>query len=149
MDSSMLQNISPEFRDIYKRHWTTIKTSVRNGRIKDVYHYLLATDDNAEIIEFLEKTVSNYNRNIKINVAFGFILRNRHTDELRFFHPSNNTMLLKLPRLIEAVHPHDLNKLKQDMEKDDIFDYIRAQRPTTMWVYEKVVCARFDVFKIR
>lgn len=146
MDSSMLQNISPEFRDIYKRHWTSIKTSVKNGRIKDVYHYLLATDGNAEIMNCLETTASNYNIKIKINVAFGFILRNRHTDEFRFFHPSNNTMLLKIPRLIETVE--DLNKLKQDMENDDIFDYIRVQRPTTLWAYEKVVCARFDVFKM-
>ena len=28
------------------------------------------------------------------------MLRNRNTDELKFFHPSNNTMLLGTPRLI-------------------------------------------------
>lgn len=146
MESYIRQNISPEFRDIYKRHWTTIKTSVKKGRIKDVYHYLLSTNDNTEIIDCLETTASNYNRKIKINAAFGFILRNKLTEELRFFHPSNNTMLLKLPRLIETVD--DLIKLKQDMENDDIFEYIRTQRPTTIWAYEKVVCVRFDVFKM-
>ena len=45
MDRSKLAQIPGEYQDIYKKSWNTvtIKTSVRQGRLKDVYHFPILT----------------------------------------------------------------------------------------------------------
>ena len=114
--------------------------------MKDVYHYPLFSSGDVEIKSRLHVTLLNYSGKIKINVAFGFILRNIITDELRFFHPSNNGLLFDTPRpLINAA---DYRNLEDDIEKQDAFEYARLQRPSTSWKVEKIICVRFDIFKL-
>ena len=146
MDPTMLEQVSEEYRDIYRRNWHTIKQSVKRGVLKDVYHYTLFSNNNVEIKSRLTETMRNYSGKIKINVAFGFILRNRLTDELRFFHPSNNTMLFNIPKLL--VTAGDRKKLENDVELEDAFEYARLERPSTKWNVEKIICIRFDIFKL-
>ena len=141
-----MQNVPEEYREIYNRNWKTIKHSMKKGVLKDVYHYPLFSNNNAEFKSRLNETLSNYKGKIKINVAFGFILRNRVTDELRFFHPSNNTMLFDIPRLLVTAADH--RKLEDDVEQEDAFEYARLQRPSTHWLVEKIICIRFDIFRI-
>jgi hypothetical protein len=144
MSVDTLQNIPVAFREIYRKHWNTIKTRVTKGRIKDVYHFPLLTVENNEIISRLQEVLTNYNRSrIKINVSFGFILKNRTTKELKFFHPSNNTMVFSGPRPLGT--PTDYQLLINDLEQEDAFEYARLQRPTTNWTVERIVCIRFDV----
>ena len=100
MDPTVLQQIPEEYKQIYQHNWHTIKQSVKRGVLKDVYHYTLFSNNNVELKSRFTETLANYSGKIKINVAFGFILRNRVTDELRFFHSSNNTMLFNTPRLL-------------------------------------------------
>ena len=145
MDPTTLQQIPEEYKQLYKRNWNTIKPSIRQGVIKDVYHYPLFSNSNDEIKSRLQDTVLKYTSKIKINTAFGFILRNRRTDELRFFHPSNNTMLFETPKLL--VNTNDRLKLEDDIERQDAFEYARLQRPSTSWIVEKIICIRFDIFR--
>ena len=146
MDPIIIQQVSDEYRGIYQRNWKTIKQSVKKGALKDVYHYPLVSGNNVEIQSQLNKTLVNYSSKIKINVAFGFILRNGITDELRFFHPSNNTMFFDIPRLL--VNAADHRKLMNDIEHQDVFEYVRLQRPSTSWIVEKIICIRFDIFRL-
>ena len=141
-----MQNVPEEYREIYNHNWKTIKHSVKKGVLKDVYHYPLFSNNNVEIKSRLNETLSNYKGKIKINVAFGFILRNRVTHDLRFFHPSNNTMLFDIPRLLMTAADH--RKLVDDVEREDAFEYARLQRPSTHWIVEKIICIRFDIFRI-
>ena len=146
MDQSLLQNIPGDYKDIYTRNWNTIKHSIKKGLIKDVYHYPLVSTNNTEIISKLQETLADYSGTIKINIAFGFILRNRNRDELKFFHPSNNTMLFETPRLLQ--NPNDYNKLVDDIEQEDAFEYARLQRPSTNWIVERIICIRFDIYRL-
>ena len=145
MEPVTLLRVPDQYKQLYQRHWKTIKTSVKQGRLKDVYHFPLFTVDDTEITDKVQEVIRNYNDRIKINVAFGFILKNRITENLKFFHPSNNTMLFESPRLL--ANPNDYNQFIEDVEHQDAFEYARLQRPTTQWIVERVICVRFDVFK--
>ena len=139
MDRSTLVQIPGEYQDIYKGSWSTIKTSIKQGRlIKDVYHFPILTNDNGEILRKGEEVVAKYNEKFKVNVAFGFILKDRTTDDLKFFHLSNNTMLFTLPRLLETPS-----------EQQDAFEYARLHRPSTKWTVERTVCVRFDIYRFK
>ena len=103
MESSLIDQIPEEYREIYKRNWRTIKPSVKQGRIKDMYHFPLINSGDNNILEKAKEVIGNYNSKFKVNAAFGFILRNRTTDDLKFYHPSNNAMLFINPRLVETT----------------------------------------------
>ena len=140
------KNIPEEYRQIYEKNWKTIKPSIKKGLIKDVHHSPLFSDNHDEILARLEETLNSYEQKIKINVGFGFILRERLTNELKFFHPSNNTTILKVPKLIS--NDEDRKELEEEIEQNDIFEYARKQRPSTKWKVEKIICIRFDIYKL-
>ncbi len=123
--------------------------NTKRGVIKDMYHYpLLPTIDRGDgILGILRETLLKYTRPIKINVVFGFILRERLTDELRFFHPSANIMLFELPKLIQNAD--DRKNLEEDVERLDVLEYAIHQRPSAKWIVDRITCVRFDIYKLR
>ena len=147
MDPAILQQIPDEYKHIYRRNWKTIRRSVKNDILKDVYHYPLFSTNNFEIISRLREVLINYRRKIKINVALAFILRDRITDELQFFRPSNNAMLFDIPGLlINGTANH--KQLEEIIERETVLEFVRLQRPSTGWTVERIVCVRFDILKL-
>ena len=141
----LLADVPEEYKEIYRRHWNTIRKSVKSGIIREVYHFPLFHDSKDEILEFTDEVLRARHK-FKVNVAFGFILSKRHTDELKFYHPSNNTMLFETPRLVANVT--DLRNVRDDIENSDPIEYARLQRPSTKWQVARIICVRFDVYKL-
>jgi len=142
-----LQSTPNELKDLYKQHYKTIQTRVTRGRIKYVYHYLMTEQYSRELVEnYLSVIRQEHDNGCKINVAFGYILENIESRELRFFHPSNNTMIFDTPRLIQS--DPDYKQLLGELERQDVYEYANTQRPSTKWLVVKIVCMRFDVYKI-
>lgn len=147
MDNSALNNVPEEYKALYLQNWNTIKTRVTRGKLKTVYHFLLTENYTSQIISsFLNVIQSENSRACKLNAAFGFILKNVESQELRFFHPSNNTMIFEIPRLVQ--NSNDYNTLSSDLDREDVIEYASSQRPSTKWRVVKIVCMRFDVYKI-
>ena len=146
MDSLILNQIPEKYREVYQRNWKTIKHSSKKGVLKDVYHFPLLVDSDNEIVSKLKEVLANYSKAIKVNVAFGFILQDRIYKELKFFHPSNNTMVFKLPRLVNSTD--DVTSILDDIEKEDLFEHARQQRPSTRWIVERIICIRFDIYRL-
>lgn len=146
MDLTSLHRLPELYRPIYKKNWNTIRESYKQGRLRDTYHFPLFENNDNEIISKAKQIITDYNRKLKVNVAFGFILKERSTDELKFFHPSNNTMLFLAPKLLETVS--DTRDFLADIEKQDAFEYARSQRPSTKWTVERIICVRFDIYKM-
>ena len=137
-----MQNIDEAYRDIYRKHWKTIN-SQKIGVLKDIINVPVNNLDDNELIKVLD-TIKEKFRRIKVNILLGFILRNREDDELKFFHQSNNNMLFQLPLKID----NDFKNLKDELLNTDWFEVVRLQRPSTKWIVEKIICIRFDVYKL-
>ena len=137
-----MQNIDEAYRDIYRKHWKTIN-SQKIGVLKDIINFPVYNLGDNELIKVLDTIKEKYRR-IKVNISLGFILRNREDDELKFFHPSNNNMLFQLPLKID----NDFKNLKDELLNTDWFEVVRQQRPSTKWIVEKIICIRFDVYKL-
>ena len=142
-----LAEAQDHLKSLYKKHWHTIRYSFKRGTFRDTYHFPLQAGTDTEITTKLNTVLVNYRDPIKINCAFGFALRERLTDELRFYHPSNNNMMLERPRLIRGSE--DKMKLKEEIEQVDGLEYARAHRPSTKWVVDGLMCIRFDVYKLK
>ena len=144
---SLLQNVPEEYREIYTRHFKTIQTRVHRGKIKLVYHFLMTENYSSKLVkEYMSGIWDEHKNGFKVNAAFGFILKHTDTQELKFFHPSNNNTIFELPKLI--MNNRDYKELLADLEKQDVMEYAHVQRPGTKWRVVKIVCMRFDVYKI-
>ena len=55
-------------------------------------------------------------------------------------------MVFNTPKLL--VNINDRKKLEGDIEREDLFEYTRLQRPSTSWIVEKLICIRFDIFRL-
>ena len=141
-------DVDDEYKEIYQKNYRTIRTRIDEGRFRTVYHFLVTSDytrgkarDFLAAVDFQFSPQNSY----KVNAAFGFILRNIRTNELRFFHPSNNLMLYEIPVVVAGRK--DITKLLDDLESEDARAYAFAHRPSTAWRMAKIVCVRFDVYK--
>ena len=142
-----LQNVPEEYKEIYSRHYDTIRTRVFRGRIKYVYHFLMTENYSLSLLdEYLSVIRSDRENGYKLNAAFGFILKNVDTQELKFFHPSNNNTIFELPKRV--LDEQDYENLREDLERRDVVEYANTQRSGTKWRVVKIVCMRFDVYKL-
>ena len=142
-----LQNVPEEYKEIYSRHYDTIRTRVFRGRIKYVYHFLMTENYSLSLLdEYLSVIRSDRENGYKLNAAFGFILKNVDTQELKFFPPSNNNTIFELPKRV--LDEQDYENLREDLERRDVVEYANTQRSGTKWRVVKIVCMRFDVYKL-
>jgi len=83
----------------------------------------------------------------KINVSFGFFLRHMETGKLRYYHSSqNNSRVFDVPHLIRTEE--DLERYLDELQGQDILEFIRQQRPDTKWVVHLLTNVTFYVNKL-
>ena len=140
---TFISTVPDDLKEVYKKHWATIKPSVKKGFLKDMYHFPISPYDS--IPGKLGGVLKYYKKPVKVNVAFGYVLRNTETDELKFFHPSNNTMVFETAQVI--ADQDDIMKVKNEIERDDLVEIARESRHSSKWVVETIVCIRFDVYR--
>ena len=147
MELDQIKRLPLEFRQIYRKNFNTIHTRITRGRIKTVYHFMVIGELNdKEIKKFLWKVVDDRNDSFKLNMALGYILRHIESGELRFFYPSQNSLLLDLPLLIE--NKQDIREVPEKLSVDYLNAHVYTQRPSTKWLIAKIICLRFDTFKV-
>jgi len=111
----------PETRIIYLRHWNSIQTQENSGnRVQDRYNFTLNDITSSTFPEMVRHIFRQQTTAFKINVSFGFMLRNVDTGELRYYHPSqNNARFFDVPHLIRTEE--DLQKFLDDLSRHDMF----------------------------
>ena len=145
MSFENLLGLIPEgLKEMYIKHRRTI-TGSKTGLLKDVYHFPLFTEEDNEIESHVRTVLSRYPRKIKINVAFGHILKDGVDGPLKFFHPSNNSKIFDVPKRIDdGGH---IEELLDDVQYRDAVAHAKTQRPSTKWLLMRIACIRLDIFK--
>lgn len=77
-------------RQIYEDHWSSIRTHHRMGHIQDLYNYCIDDMNLHSLVNPLQQLFRNQNTHFKVNVSYGFILQNIETEELQYYHSSQN-----------------------------------------------------------
>ena len=138
----------PETRILYLRHWNTIRTEeVTGNRVQDRYNFTLHDMTASTFPEMVRRIFRQQITAFKINLSFGFILRNVETGELRYYHSSqNNSRFFDVPHLIRTEE--DLERFLEELSRHDMLEYIRQQRPDTKWVVHLLTNVTFYVNKL-
>ena len=104
--------------------------------------------DTRELQEPLRQLFEEQTTDFKVNLSFGFILKQKVTGRLRYYHSSNNCCgrLLEEPSLI--TNRGDFDRFLARIQESDILQWAIAQRPNSDWVCEHVTNATFFLNRI-
>ena len=140
--------LSSDLQDAVRDNWGSIRTYVAQGPVQTRYNHRLTTMDTRELQEPLRQLFEEQTTAFKVNVSFGFVLREKENDRLRYYHSSNNCCgrLLEEPALI--TNRDDFDSFLERIREPDILQWAIAQRPNSDWVCELVTNATFFVNKI-
>ena len=71
--------LSDELQQLVRQHWASIRTSLARGPVQSRYNYRLTTLDTRDLEEHLRRVFDERTYSFKINMSYGFILRNKQT----------------------------------------------------------------------
>ena len=151
-DSGLPKDLFDQLREnealcnIYRKHWKKIKDSVKKGKLRDTYNFRLIALDLEYLSQLVDDTFGKQKNAFKVNAAFGFILRNNETGELRYHYASSNTRIFNAPFLIQ--NKLDLMSFLDQFLLQDPLEYARLQRPNSKWVVDLVTNMTLFVYKI-
>ena len=141
--------LSSAIRDFVHENWGSVRTHVVHGPIQTRYNRRLTGLDMRDLHDqlfllFDQQTTAAF----KVNVSFGFVLREKENNRLRYYHSSNNCCgrYLEEPSLI--TNRDDFESFLERIREPDILQWAVAQRPNSDWVCEHVTNATFFLNRI-
>ena len=101
-----------------------------------VFNYAVETLNETIVNEKLDHFFNNLKCAAKVNLAFGFILKNIEDGGFRYFYAHENNTLLDRSKLV-CTHD-DLAKLKDFLNKTDVIESCSRERMNTKWRFYKL-----------
>ena len=142
----LVDEYGAELQDVIIQHWGSIRTHTSHGPVQSRYNFRLTTSDTAGLELghiFAEQTTA-----FKLNISYGFILRNRTSGRHRYYHSSCNCCgrYLDEPSLI--TNADTFENFLERIKEPDILKWALSQRPNSEWVVELVTNATIFVNRI-
>ena len=140
--------LSSAIRDFVHENWGSVRTHVVNGPVQTRYNRRLTSLDMRDLHDQLFLLFDQQTTAFKLNCSFGFVLKAKENDRLRYYHSSNNCCgrYLEEPALI--TNRGDFDRFLARIQESDILQWAIAQRPNSDWVCELVTNATFFLNKI-
>ena len=140
--------LSSDLQDAVRDNWGSIRTYVAQGPVQTRYNRRLASLDTRDLHEPLRELFDQQTTAFKLNCSFGFVLREKESGRLRYYHSSNNCCgrYLEEPSLI--TNRDDFDRFLERIHQPDILQWAISQRPNSDWVCERVTNATFFLNKI-
>ena len=96
-----------------------------------VFNYAVETLNETVVNKKIDHFFTNLKRTPKVNLAFGFILKNIEDGGFRYFYAHKNNTLLDRSKIV-CTHD-DLAKLKELLNKTDVIESFSRERMNTKW----------------
>ena len=101
-----------------------------------VFNYAVETLNETIVNEKLDHFFNNLKCAAKVNLAFGFILKNIEDAGFRYFYAHENNTLLDRSKLV-CTH-NDLAKLKDFLIQTDVIESCNREKTNTKWRFYKL-----------
>ena len=126
--------IDEELRDAYQADIRRILEPSRHSDRDRPRVYNLPVNHNvqiSDIMNFVRSIQQSENSVFRINLEFGYILRDRITGRHRYYSPISSNGVLNRPFRIDRAS--DVEKLEKILQKMDIIQHTLKKRPNTRW----------------
>ena len=112
-----------------------VDSELEKGRHR-VFNFAMSTLDNSLINKKLDLEINGLKCAAKVNLAFGFVLRNVEDGSCRYFYAHENNTLMERSKLV--CTPNDIIDLKEKLQKMDIVDLSTRESANTKWKFFKL-----------
>ena len=116
------------------KHFST-DTEIKNGRHR-IFNIAVSSFDTSLLNDKLDYVFKELNCAAKVNLAFGFVLKNIEDGMCRYFYAHENNTIME--RLKIAGTTDDNPNLKEKLQKMDIVDFCTRERVNTKWKFYKL-----------
>ena len=141
-------NLSRDLRDFVHENWASVRTHVVNGPVQTRYNHRLTSLDTRDLHEPLRELFQEQKTVFKVNCSYGFVLRDKVTSRLRYYHSSNNCCGRLLEERSLIANRDDFDRFLARIAESDILQWAITQRPNSDWVCEHVTNVTFFLNKI-
>ena len=140
--------LSSDLQDAVRDNWASVRTHVVRGPVQTRYNHRFTTPDMRVLKEPLGELFDEQTTAFKVNLSFGFILKQKVTGRLRYYHSSNNCCgrYMEEPALI--TNRADFESFQERIQESDILQWAIAQRPNSDWVCEMATNVTFFLNRI-
>ena len=143
---SLVDEYGSELQDVIIQNWGSIRTHTSHGPVQSRYNFNLMTSDTVGLE--LGHIFTDQTTAFKLNISYGFILRNRTSGRYRYYHSSCNSCgrYLDEPSLI--TNAYTFENFLERINEPDILKWALSQRPNSDLVVEIVTNATIFVNRI-
>ena len=140
--------LSSALQDFVQENWGSVRTHVVHGPIQTRYNHRLTSLDTRDLHEPLRVLFDQQTTAFKVNLSFGFILKQKVTGRLRYYHSSNNCCgrYMEEPALI--TNRADFESFQERIQEPDLLNWAVSQRPNSDWICELVTNVTFFLNRI-
>lgn len=131
------------FIECYEGNRSKIMSRSRKGRFLHLYHFEIK-GDLALVPSLVRGLLKDISSPIKINLAFGYIIKTVADEQYTYYHPSNNNAFLANTKLIQT--PEDERSLMASLEADNILEFVYNSTLESSWVVHAIVCFSVRVY---
>ena len=112
-----------------------IDSELEKGRHR-VFNFTMSTVDTFLINKKLELAFNGLKCAAKVNLAFGFVLRDIEDGSCTYFYAHENNTLMERSKLV--CTPDDITNLNEKLQEMDIVDLCTRARANTKWKFYKL-----------
>ena len=116
------------------KHFLT-DTEMENGRHR-VFKFAMSSFEISLLNDELDYVFKGLKCAAKVNIAFGFVLKNIEDGMCRYFYAHENNTIMEKSKLV--CTPDDIVSLKEKIQKMDNIDLCTRQRANTKWKFYKL-----------
>ena len=140
--------LSTDLLEVVRNNWSSIRTRVSRGPLQTRVNFRLSSLDTTDLHPPLYRLFQEQTNAFKINLSYGFVLKNKNTGQYRYYHSSCNCCgrYLDEPELI--TDRGDFDEFLERIKQNDILQWVISQRPDSAWVCELVTNVTFFINKI-
>ena len=139
--------LSTDLLEVVRNNWSSIRTRVSRGPLQTRVNFRLTSLDTTDLHPPLYRMFQEQTNAFKINLSYGFVLKNKNTGQYKYYHSSCNCCgrYFNEPRLI--TNRGDFDEFFERIKQNDIMQWALSQRPDSAWVCELVSNVTFLLIK--
>ncbi len=147
LSQELLDALPPTYAQLYAEAWRLIRTqyALSNPIVMKFNFRFLSPVGLKEFRRMLFGVFSYMKVQFKFNLQFAYILRSPEND-LRYFYASGNTSFFDSPIIVSC--PEDVEFACSELDREDVLEWAKQQRPSTKFVLERITNALITVYPL-
>ena len=133
------------YTEMMAKHENKIKGKIvdRRGIWMSVNKQITPEFTYNDLSDLINQAIRKHGKAFRFNIGFGFVLKNKLTDEYRYYYVSTNHLLFDKATTITTMS--DVKDTLKRIHEMNIGDHYYLQRPSSSWIFAGITNVQFKL----